>query len=73
MSRVETNCPYCQRGVSVERPENFDGRYETCPACGERFICERTSSGCRSWTLADAPCCVDPDCRETEMSFGDED
>jgi DNA-directed RNA polymerase subunit RPC12/RpoP len=67
------NCAYCQANVSVEQPEDFDGHYRTCPHCDERFIYERTPHGLRSWTVADAPCCVDPDCRETELSLGDED
>lgn len=73
MSQVEISCAYCFESCVVEQPEDFEGRYEECPSCGKRFIYERSSDGMRTWTLADAPCCSDPNCRETELSQGDEE
>lgn len=70
---IDVDCPHCGKTSRMERPADFDGRYADCPGCGERLVYQRSSEGVQSWTVADAPCCSDPDCRETEMSFGDED
>lgn len=73
MHEIDVQCPYCESLTAVEQPRDFAGHYANCLRCGESFILERTAQGCRTWTRHEAPCCSDPDCRESEMAQGDEE
>lgn len=72
MSQIDVMCPYCNKPTAVEWPDDFAGRYAKCYHCDEKFIYERSGNGCKTWTLSEAPCCSDPECKETEMSLGDD-
>jgi DNA-directed RNA polymerase subunit RPC12/RpoP len=72
-SEETARCPYCREETAVQLPLNFAPVYAHCMACGRRFIVERIKSGLDVFRLENAPCSSDPDCREIEMSQGQED
>lgn len=66
-------CPYCREETVVQLPPNYAPVYVHCTVCGRRFIAERIENGLDVLRLENAPCSSDPDCREIEMSQGQED
>jgi DNA-directed RNA polymerase subunit RPC12/RpoP len=66
-------CPYCREKTVVQLPPNYAPVYVHCMACGRRFIAERIENGLDVLRVENAPCSSDPDCREIEMSQGQED
>jgi transcription elongation factor Elf1 len=66
-------CPYCQEKTVIQLPQNYAPVYVHCMACGRRFIAERIENGFDVLRVENAPCSSDPDCREIEMSQGQED
>lgn len=66
-------CPYCRGKTVVQLPPNYAPVYVHCMACGRRFIVERIKNGLDVLRLENAPCSSDPDCREIEMSQGQEE
>ena len=73
MHILEMNCPHCGAALRTPRPRDYAPREGNCAACGEHFYFERTADSCAVYRPQDAPCCSDPNCRETELSLGDED
>ncbi|NCD25282.1 MAG: hypothetical protein EOL86_06800 [Deltaproteobacteria bacterium] len=68
MSSTRVTCPYCEKSVAVDAAVTYEPIFQTCPACGRRFIVERTADGVRALREKDAPCMSNPDCRDVEMS-----
>lgn len=66
-------CPYCNEEASIQEPENYAPVYAYCAKCDHKFIVERLSDGVQLFTIEDAPCSSDPNCREIEMGGGDEE
>jgi hypothetical protein len=69
----ETSCPYCSNTTEFKMPVDYAPVYVFCTSCNKKFIIERLAKGFAAMTLEEAPCCSDPECRETEMSAGDEE
>jgi hypothetical protein len=73
MTTTETaQCPYCQTQTAIELPDDYEPVFVYCDHCEKKFIAERRAEGFEVFTLEEAPCCSDPDCREIEMSNVDE-
>jgi hypothetical protein len=72
-SLINVKCPYCNAGTSINEPGDYAPYYIYCRNCGQKFIIERLAKGIDIIKTEDAPCCSDPDCREIEMSSGDEE
>ena len=66
-------CPYCREETAVQLPPNYAPVYVHCTACGRKFIAERIKNGLDVFRLENAPCSSDPDCRDIEMSQGQEE
>jgi DNA-directed RNA polymerase subunit RPC12/RpoP len=66
-------CPYCRFEHAVQHPGGYLPIYADCPNCGNRFVVEPERHGVTTYTLEDAPCCSDPECREIEMGASDND
>lgn len=72
-SQINVRCPYCNESTSISEPVDYAPFYAYCRSCSQKFIVERCSNRIDIMKTEEAPCCSDPDCRELEMSGGDEE
>jgi DNA-directed RNA polymerase subunit RPC12/RpoP len=68
----KTLCPYCHEKTIIALPSDYAPTYVFCRHCNTKFIVERRAAGFVVFTLENAPCCSDPDCKEIEMAASDE-
>ncbi|WP_022665621.1 hypothetical protein [Desulfospira joergensenii] len=68
----KTLCPYCRLETFVELPGDYAPVYVHCDSCKKKFIVERKIQGFKSFSLEEAPCISNPDCRDIEMGAADE-
>ncbi|WP_319469812.1 hypothetical protein [uncultured Pseudodesulfovibrio sp.] len=73
MSTANINCPYCSTNQDITTPGDYRPFYVTCSGCSRRFIAEPVENGTIVYRDGEAPCCSDPECRETEMGGSGED
>ena len=73
MSDVHVRCPYCSHEQVVTTAGDFRPFYVNCDQCSRRFIAEPLQSGILIYRDGEAPCCSDPECRETEMGASGND
>jgi len=73
MSDVHVRCPYCSQEQVVTTAGDYRPFYVNCAQCSRRFIAEPAQSGVLIYRDGEAPCCSDPDCRETEMGTSGDD
>ena len=66
-------CPYCNAGQDVTDYGDYRPFYVNCSECSRRFIVEPMRNGTVIYREGEAPCCSDPECRETEMGDSGED
>ncbi|WFS62282.1 hypothetical protein LF599_16710 [Pseudodesulfovibrio thermohalotolerans] len=62
------HCPYCNASRETGDFESYAPFYVNCEECSRRYIVEPVRSGVVVYRDGEAPCCSDPDCRETEMA-----
>ena len=73
MSDVHVRCPYCSHEQTVTTAGDYRPFYVNCGQCSRRFIAEPAQSGVLIYRDGEAPCCSDPECRETEMGTSGDD
>lgn len=61
-------CPYCNAGREAGEFDGYAPFYVNCEECSRRFIVEPVRHGVVVYRDGEAPCCSDPECRETEMA-----
>lgn len=67
------HCPYCNTRQEVADHGDYRPFYVNCAECDKRFIAEPLKNGTVVYRDGEAPCCSDPECRETEMGDSGQD
>jgi len=70
---AHVHCPYCSVGQETAEYSDYRPFYVNCSDCARRFIVEPVRNGVVVYRDGEAPCCSDPECRETEMGDSGQD
>ncbi len=70
---IAVHCPYCNTRQEIAAHDDYQPFYVNCAECARRFIVEPVQSGTVVYRDGEAPCCSDPECRETEMGDSGQD
>lgn len=73
MTGTSVHCPYCSNKQDVGEFENYKPFYMNCESCSKRYIVEPVQNGAMVYRDGEAPCCSDPECRETELGGSGEE
>lgn len=67
MSTARVRCPNCNADQDIPVHGDYRPFYVNCTQCAKRFIAEPVQNGTVVYRDGEAPCCSDPECRETEL------